>query len=147
MTNRLIAAAGLALALTFGAAPSLACRITKDFDVKDLEPADVIVLGRIQNYKVVRERYPYARFDVVVDQVVKGAPRQKLTVVWGPGSFEPPERMTKGEYFVALRKPNARTSTYAKDASWEVVAEICGQSYMFPVDSWQAERVRRFVKF
>ena len=55
MTNRLIAAAGLALALTFGAAPSLACRITKDFDVKDLEPVDVIVLGRIQNYKVVRE--------------------------------------------------------------------------------------------
>jgi len=112
-----------------------ACRafVSPNFD--DVNYADVVVIGRIDNYRIIRDEAfrkrmlatrdlsaqmrkayedpkqsflsDYARFDIQVDQVLVGKAARKLSVTWDNSTFGEPEQIAPGHYLIALRRPNS----------------------------------------
>lgn len=129
----LLAAAGVAaVALP---APASACRIYVRPVLEDVRLADVVVVGRIEHYRVVRDEAfrrrmlksprlsaelrsiyadphkslmpDYVRFDVRVEEVLLGRASRRLSVTWDNSTFGEPESMPPGPYLIALRRPTS----------------------------------------
>ncbi|MCV9961415.1 hypothetical protein OIU34_05830 [Pararhizobium sp. BT-229] len=119
--------------LANGAASACAMRV--EIDLHDVEYADVVVVGRIANYEVVLDpvarqrhkeilaRFPdmpealrnvsgfmsdYARFDVLVDEVLRGTAPKTLSVTWDNSTFREPEHMPTGSFLIALRSASSQ---------------------------------------
>src|SRR5690349_16530678 len=124
-----------ALAVLTTAAPAGACMYSPPVVLSDVRYADTVVIGRIVNYRIVRDqqvrrerrvleaRWPglspraqrrraqrsdflsdYARFDVVVEQVLAGEAGQVLAVRWNNSTFGEPRSLPGERYLVALRR-------------------------------------------
>src|SRR5687767_519913 len=104
-------------------------------ELPDVRFADVVVVGRIANYRIVldqeirgqrrqslakpnlspylRRLYEtqtsflsdYARFDILVDEVLVGRAGRRLTVTWNNSTFSEPASMAAGPFLIALRNP------------------------------------------
>lgn len=116
-------------------ATSHACVIRVPANLEDVRFADVVVVGRVANYRIVRDedsrrrmlaspRLPaemrwlyedphesllsdYARFDVRVEAVLVGSAPSTLSVTWDNSTFGEPEQMAAGPYLIALRRPSS----------------------------------------
>lgn len=125
-----IAAAASAAAFP---APTQACRMYVGPNFEDVRYADVVVIGRIHNYRIVRDeafrrrmlaspRLPadmrrmyedprqslmsdYARFDIRIEEVLVGRARGRLSATWDNSTFGEPDQMPAGSYLIALRRP------------------------------------------
>ena len=117
--------------------PAYACRMYAATVLEDVKYADVVLVGRISNYRIVRDleqrqrmlRLPnlsaemrkmyedptksllwdHARFDVQVDQVLFGKVPRRLSVTWDNSTFGEPGQMPAGPFLIALRDPNSKT--------------------------------------
>ena len=98
------------------AGPARACIEGAELALDDVQYADTVVLGRIANYSRVSEKgdpfigliFPYSRFDIVVDEVLKGRASPVLTVTWVNSTFEQPEKIgPAGKYLIALQSPGS----------------------------------------
>jgi len=98
------------------AAPARACVEGAELALDDVQYADTVVLGRIANYSRVSEKgdpfigliFPYSRFDIVVDEVLKGRAAPVLTVTWVNSTFAQPAKMgSPGKYLIALQSPGS----------------------------------------
>jgi hypothetical protein len=105
-------------------------------NLDDVKYADVVVVGQIMNYKIVRDHEfrrrmlsnpnlspnmrelyegpgglisDYARFDVQIDEVLVGKAPTTLSVTWDNSTFEEPEKMATGPFLIALRDPKSPT--------------------------------------
>ena len=95
------------------AAPAGACTEGAELVLGDVRYADTVVLGRIANYSRVPEKddlfgliFPYSRFDIVVEEVLKGRAPPVITVTWENSTFEQPEKIgPPGKYLIALQSP------------------------------------------
>lgn len=114
--------------------PALACRIFRPIVLEDVQYADVVLVGRISEYRVIRdegfrqqmlskpnlssadrERYEgaesllpdYARFQIEVEQVLVGHTQDRLSVTWDNSTFGEPEDMPAGPFLIALRLPSS----------------------------------------
>ena len=127
--------AAAASAAAFVPAPSQACPVYVQPQLEDVIHADVVVVGRISNYRIVRDeafrrrmlalpRLPadmrrmyedprqglmsdHARFDIRVDEVLVGRVPGRLSVTWDNSTFAEPDRMPAGPYLIALRRPGS----------------------------------------
>jgi hypothetical protein len=132
--HRWWAVAATALATAFPAA-SQACITYVGPTLEDVRFADVVVVGRVSNYRIVRDEAfrrqmlasphltedlrkiyedpresllsDYARFDVQVEEVLVGRPPNKLSVTWDNSTFGEPGQMAAGPYLIALRRPGS----------------------------------------
>ncbi|WP_242122939.1 hypothetical protein [Sphingobium sp. Sx8-8] len=132
-TSHWIMAAAAAVAVFPGSAD--ACRTFVSPKFEDVIYADVVVIGRIDNYRIIRDEAfrkrmlatpnlsapmrktyedptqgllsDYARFDIQVEQVLIGHAPSKLSVTWNNSTFGEPEKMGAGRYLIALRRPNS----------------------------------------
>jgi len=125
----------VAAAASCAAVPSAAqaCRVRAPPTLEDVRYADVVVMGRIANYRIVRDeafrrrmlasprlspeerrRYrdprqgfmsDYARFEILVDEALVGRAPRRLSVTWDNSTFGEPERLAPGPYLIALRRP------------------------------------------
>ncbi len=96
-------AASLA-ALTSVADPAHACILLVPIELAQIRQADVVVMGRISNYAIIRDAFSqYAQFDVLADGVVVGEAPETLTVMWENSTFELPDSMPSGPFLIALR--------------------------------------------
>lgn len=129
-----VATAALALVLVSG--PAHACRMYAKLDLNDVKYADVVLVGRVSNYRIVRDvefrrkmlanpklspdmrklyestsslLSDYARFDIQVDQVLAGKAPTRLSVTWHNSTFREPEKMATGPFLIALRWPYSKT--------------------------------------
>ena len=101
--------------------------------LEDVRYADVVVIGRIDDYRIIRDEAfrkrmlaspnlsidmrkvyedpkqgllpDYARFNVQVEQVLFGKAPVRLSVTWDNSTFGEPDRMGPGRYLIALRRP------------------------------------------
>lgn len=120
---------------TFFPAASQACIGHVDPTLEDVRFADVVVVGRVSNYRIVRDEASrqrmlarphltedlrriyedpresllsdYARFDVQVDEVLIGRAPDRLTVTWDNSTFGEPSQMAAGPYLIAVRRPGS----------------------------------------
>jgi hypothetical protein len=102
----------------------------------DVKFADVVLVGRISNYTIVRDNaerqrmlslpnlspdmrklyedpkqtliWDYARFDVQVDEVLFGKAPRRLSVTWDNSTFGEPPSLPSGPLLIALRDPTSR---------------------------------------
>jgi hypothetical protein len=112
-----------------------ACERRRPFDYNDIKYAEAVVIGRVENYRLVSdpealarykallarsskppETFGYIRvtprFDIVVDEVLQGHVEHRLSVEWLDSNFAIPAAMPPGPgpYVLALRGPNAPLS-------------------------------------
>ena len=135
--RRIASTVALFLTAIGGATPAHACIVATPLNHDDVRFADVVVIGRITNYRIMldqqirrqrrqllanpdlppglRRSYQvqtkflsdYAHFDVLVDGVLKGRAGRTLTVTWDNSTFGEPSSMPRGPFIVALRKPSS----------------------------------------
>lgn len=114
------------------AGPVQACIASSPLDVDDIRYADVVVVGRIADYRIVydeasrqrllkipnlspklRQLYEdrsktilsdYAQFEVVVDEVLVGQVPARFWATWQNSTFGEPETMGTGPFLIALRQ-------------------------------------------
>lgn len=124
-----------ALAALFAAQPASACRMHVERQVEDIRYADVVVVGRITDYRIVRDMEfrrqmlanpdlsqnlraiyedpdktllgDYAEFNIAVSHVLKGEAPRKLTVTWSNSTFGIPASIPPAKLLIGLRRPDS----------------------------------------
>lgn len=114
-----------------------ACRMSTYTKLEDVTYADVVVIGRIDNYRIIRDEafrkrmlalpglsadmrkkyedpnlgllHDYARFTIKVEEVLVGRVRGRLLATWDNSTFGEPDRMAPGRYLIALRRPSSNS--------------------------------------
>lgn len=160
------------LSCLFVALPASACRAHASLELSDIQYASVVVVGRIQNYEIVqatdeRSKFwrarskskkilsDYARFEVVVDEVLSGHPPQVIPVTWDNSTFGEPEAMKAVPYLIGLREPgskapplrgpSATTLPTPEPESLTVLQAPCGQAFILETTSAEAQGIRSIV--
>ena len=97
----------------------------------------------------------YARFDVVVDEVLVGKAPKTFSVTWDNSTFGEPETLPSGPYVIALRDPAAAMPPI-RGPSATIVANPdpgtltllqapCSSPFMFESTSEEAAAVRKLL--
>ena len=104
---------------------------------EDVTYADVVLIGRIDNYRIIRDEAfrkrmlaspnlpdkerkfysdpktglmsDYARFDMKVEKMMVGKAKGTLSITWDNSTFSEPDAMKPGRYLVALRRAGSAT--------------------------------------
>lgn len=114
--------------------PAFACRMHSPIVLDDVRYADVVLVGRISGYQIVRDEAfrqrrlsdpnlapdlrriyegrqsllsDYARFEIHVDEVLFGNAPNRLSVTWDNSTFGEPEEMAAGPFLIALRQSSS----------------------------------------
>ncbi|MDR0674176.1 MAG: hypothetical protein LBF93_11125 [Zoogloeaceae bacterium] len=159
----------VSLAIILAAQPASACRMNAHLEPNDIKYADVVVVGRIANYEIVRptdevsefmrKTYgqkdvlsDYARFDVLVDEVLVGQPPAVISVTWDNSTFSEPEKMEEGPYLIGLREPasqapplrgpSATILPSQEPGSLTVLQAPCAPAFIFEATSASAKTIR-----
>jgi len=170
-----------ALAMLATAAPARACVESPPLVPGDIRYADVVVVGRIANYAIVpdaegrrRLRHllhipadspraremtvlgDYARFTILVDEVLAGRAGPTLIATWDNSTFPEPETMAPGPYLIALRDPRSRMPPLRgpsatilpnlEPGSLTLLQAPCSAPFLFEAGSEQAAAVRRILE-
>lgn len=167
--QRFICVATAALALTFSAGRAHACFSEAPLILEDIRYADVVVVGRIEGYRIEKDwgewfrsgafgskqrLSDYAQFQVVVRQTLKGRPAQILTAIWDNSTYGAPKRMPSGEYLIALRSPTSKTPPLRGPSATispppgrhlTVLQAPCAPAFLFKSESTEARGVRRIL--
>jgi len=122
-----------AMAPVLAREPARACRTDAELKLEDIKFADVVVVGRITNYRIIldqdfrrkmlalpnlspdlRQVYEtgsiitdYAKFDVQIDEVLFGGAPRSVSVTWDNSTFGEPKEMAPGPFLIAMRDPTA----------------------------------------
>jgi hypothetical protein len=158
------------------AGPAYGCRIHSQLKLDDIRYADIVVVGRVSNYRKIldpeaRTRWTkmygpwkepdsfmsdYAMFDVTVDEVLTGDPPRTFTVEWDNSTFGEPETMAAGPFLIALRKPaspapplNGPSATIMPTpgaAAFSMLQAPCSSPFMFGSDSPEAASIRQRLR-
>lgn len=127
------AAATLSAAVASTAAQG--CIVYVPPTLEDVRLADLVVIGTIENYRIVRDEAgrrqllaqrnlsselrklyqnpketilsDYARFDIRIHNVLVGQAPDRVAVTWDNSTFGEPSEMKPGRYLIALRRPNS----------------------------------------
>lgn len=117
--------------------PAHACIMWLPTNLEDVKYADLVLIGSIQNYKIIRDEkfrkemlagpklapnlrkiyegssgllVDYAQFDIKITSVLAGkAPQKQITVTWRNSTFGEPAKMEIGPFLIALRDRNSPT--------------------------------------
>lgn len=97
----------------------------------------------------------YARFEIVVDEVLAGKARKTLSVTWDNSTFGEPESMPSGQFLIALRDPSSRlpplrgpSATILPNrelGSLTVLQAPCSSAFIFESAGEQAGAIRRIL--
>jgi hypothetical protein len=166
-------AAAFALLALSAASPAPACRAAAPLNLDDVRYADAVVVGRIARYELVldsairrhlgelaadpRARFlpDYARFEVVVDEVLLGNVGRTISVTWDNSTFPEPETMPAGPFLIALRDPRSASPPLRgpsativpnrEPRSLTVLQAPCSTPFIFERASPEATEIRRIL--
>jgi hypothetical protein len=130
----------------------------------DVKYADTVVVGRITKYEVVTPKgerpgliFDYARFNVAIDEVLKGEAGRALTVTWDNSTFSEPDDLPPGQYLLALRNSDSTTIPPLRGPSATIfprpepgeptlLQAPCAPPFMFKSGSNEAAAVRKILR-
>ena len=175
---------GIGLATLSAGQTASGCAMLMERKPEFIDTADVVVSGEIANYEIVLDPHiretnariladpdtspatrqslervsgylgDYARFDIMVYEVVAGEVPASLSVVWDNSTYREPESLPSGPYLMALKKrpaiDPAATSRYpifSDPASFQVLQFPCSPPFFFTEGSPEAEATRRRIEF
>ena len=156
MRNRATIAA-LFVAMALAGTPAHACMTMVPIELADIEYADMVAVGRIDNYERVGNEgliSAYATFDVLVDEVLLGDAPREITVTWDNSTFTEPETMAPGPFVIALRDPGSRMPPIRSSGSIfpnpkpdlsTLLQAPCSSPFMFVSGSEEAKAIRQML--
>lgn len=142
--------------------PSFACQMPEPIDFNALKNAELIVVGKIENYKLIKISPPsdalpshngsfFMQFDVVVDKFLKGDSPRKITVKQDASATAQRSYLPYGSALLVLLK----SSLYVRDSpsnryyhdnkSYHILRDPCGPMPVFDNPSPEADAVRRVL--
>ena len=156
MRRYLIPVAFIAQA-TFSPDHAYACMTQAPLNPIHIEHADVVVTGRIANFRIVRHTAAggnlyddHAQFDLVVDEVLRGSAGTTLSVEWHNSTFALPRSMEPGPFLIALRRAGSGPfratpiiTAERRPGSWAVLQTPCAPPFIFDSTSAQADAIRK----
>lgn len=136
-----------AIALTASEA-ALACRMEARIVLDDVRKADVVVIGRVSNYRIIRtgptpRLGDYARFEIQVDEVLVGRAPGRIPISWDNSTFGEPETLGAGPFLIALRGPSSNPG--AEPGAFELLQAPCSEPFLFDSTGRRAAAVRRIL--
>jgi len=171
----------VALTVTLCGSAAQACIIAHT-NLSDAKYADVVVVGRIRNLHLVldqtareqarkqfftsgrwlnpkayfgRPEYyagDYARFDIAVDEVLKGRAGKTLSATWDT-AHDDMEKMASVPYLIAFRRAGGGTSNGPTAAfpvhepgTLTVLQSVCGGPLIFDSNSQAASNIRLILR-
>jgi hypothetical protein len=149
--------AALFVAMTLAASPVHACIVIVSVELTDIEYADVVVVGRIGHYEIVGDPDrigSYAKFDVLVDEVLLGNAAQKISVTWDNSTFAIPKTAPSGSLLIALRDPGSEmpplrsTGTIFPSPRSDLLTVLqasCSSPFMLASGSEEAKSIRQML--
>jgi hypothetical protein len=97
----------------------------------------------------------YARFKVLVDEVLVGQPPRVISVTWDNSTFGEPETMKDGRYLIGLRKPGAESPPLRgpsatilpspEPKSLTVLQAPCAPAFILEATSAEAKTIRKML--
>lgn len=132
--------------------------------LEDVRYADTVIVGEVANYKVLTPEgkkpgyiWDYARFDVIVHEVLKGEAGQTLAVTWDNSTFGEPQDLPTGQYLLAVRSPASTnipplrgpsaTIFPRPEASSPVLLQApCASPFLFKSESEEATALRKILQ-
>jgi hypothetical protein len=170
---QIIRAAMMALLVSLGSVQSSsACVVFAGIDYQDIFQADLVVVGQVSNYRIVRPKNDkgriiaeYARFDIRIREVVKAASTDaplsgdSITVTWDNSTFSEPDAMyslpQSPGFLIALRHPSsdlppvrgpsAFIAPTPEPEHFTVFQAPCAQAFIFRMDSLVAIALRQWL--
>lgn len=172
----------LLIGLILAGRSASACLIRAETDLHDVQYSDVVVIGSIDNYRVILDpamrqnqkgipgnstelpKRPdrnsgfitdYARFDISVDEVLRGTAPKILDVTWDNSTFGEPEHMLLGPFLIALRYPSSRIPPFRgpsatvlptpDPSALTVLQAPCAEPLIFKSKSMETGLIRRIL--
>jgi hypothetical protein len=169
--------------LALASAPAQACMGMAPAALEDIQRADVVVIGRIAKYTIVLDQEmrarmkaladdpdmpseqraffaadrgflgDYAKFDVLVDEVMIGSAPKTLSVAWDNSTYSEPESMPSGPFLMALRDPRARLSSgqvtirvSPEPNTLTLLQAPCSDAFIFETTSEEARAALRILR-
>ena len=166
---RLPAVLALGLAVTAAPVPALACAVYSPLKPEAVRGADVVVVGRLSNFRreaSARSRRAFEEnrhqprpawlppgrdqgpardltsFDVAVEQVAKGRAPARIHVAWHMSNISPPERIRSGRYLIGLSHPPPERRL---NADFIVLGHVCSGAYIYPAGGRKAVAALRVL--
>ena len=94
----------------------------------------------------------YARFSVLVDEVLVGQPPNVISVTWDNSTFGEPEKMKEGPYLIGLREPGSKSpplpgpsATFPEPKSLTVLQAPCAPPFILEATSAKAKTIREML--
>ena len=97
----------------------------------------------------------YARFKVLVDEVLVGQPPKVITVTWDNSTFSEPETMGVGPYLIGLREPGSKSPPLRGPSatilpspepnSLTVLQAPCASAFIMKATSAEAKAIREIL--
>lgn len=141
--------------------PAFACMADEPIVLSDVSYADVVVVGRISGYEIVRADpsrqtiWDFARFAIDIDEVLVGNVPDHIFVTWDNSTFAEPEMIPEGTYLVALRLPTSAmpplrgpSATILANAEPHLLAVLqapCSSPFLFENTSEEARSIRQIL--
>lgn len=142
MIYRLASALTLVIPLVI-ITPAMACRAFVKLDPTYVRHADIVVLGRVVDYKKLDEPAYSANFKIIVDEVLAGEAHGVLSAFWDNSTFGTPDTFPADQMLIALRKPYANLSDNSEPRPRHVLRMTCSDPFMFLGSSDEAKAVRK----
>lgn len=143
--------------------PAFACMADEPIVLADVNFADVVVVGRVSNYEIVRDDpserliWDYARFTIEIDEVLVGSVPDRISVTWDNSTFEEPEELPEGPLLIALRLPSSATpplrgpsATIFANREPRLLAVLqapCSAPFIFDSTSDEARGIRQILGY
>lgn len=97
----------------------------------------------------------YARFKVLVDQVLVGQSPKVISVTWDNSTFGEPEKMEDGPYLIGLRQPGSKSPPLRgpsatilpspEPKSLTVLQAPCAPAFIVEATSAEAKTIRKML--
>jgi hypothetical protein len=164
--------------------PAQACRMPARTVLADVQHADAVVVGPVVAYTIVRNREfrrrmlqagdlpddlrkiyadpnstligDYARFDVMVGEVLAGRAPRTLRVTWSNSTFGLPKSLPRGPMLIALAGPGGKRPALRGPSATivpnrephlpTVLQAPCASPLMFAANSAEPRAIRRILK-
>lgn len=121
---------------------AMACRGPVEFDPAYVRHADIVVVGRIVDYKKLDDYADHAKFKIIVKDVLVGKAHVVLSVIWGNSTFARPDALPTDPMLIALRnRPTVRLDNKSQPIL-EVLQVPCSKAFMLIDGSDRAKAVR-----
>jgi hypothetical protein len=143
----------LIMAVVLGLIPAAgqACAYLEPFEMANIPAAELVVVGKVTEFRMIEETWGAALVTVKIDDSLKGDLAGEITFVWNSGMAQGPyEDRTKGTLLIGAAKGGrSLAKDIAPDARPDlpsIIQPYCGEVWMLPASAATVAEARKALE-